>query len=180
MKNVFLCVLIAVFMPMMVSCGDDEPVVPKLNAKITINGTPFVIYGATVDIRRHSNCVHVDFDFDESHNSGPAHSPDNWLYLELPLNCLDKAQTINISDQSTELLGFVSTRYPFNMGELRTGVCSGTLLLNIIPSTKDVYFDFNVKFVSTLYHDEQETQPLQFFDVVGVISGKAAFYNITG
>lgn len=37
-------------MPIMMSCGVDEPDIPKLDATIMVNGTPFIISGVEVGI----------------------------------------------------------------------------------------------------------------------------------
>lgn len=37
-------------MPIMMSCGVDEPDIPKLDATIMVNGTPFIISGVEIGI----------------------------------------------------------------------------------------------------------------------------------
>lgn len=179
-----LLLLALLFVTTLFSCNDsDSDDIPEIDAVIMVNGAPLNIYGVTLDLPDNSKSeedklVHVDFILHKKNPSGIYPIDGRIFRVGFSVGYIGEKTIIDLSDKNAIFSGWISTGAGDNgiWGNFLPGISSGTVAINLNPTTNDVYFDFDAKAVTDPYDEEANQEP-KFFDVVGVVSGKGCFYD---
>ena len=181
-RQIFWTTLFITFVTFLSSCNDsDSDDIPEIDAKIMVNGAPLNIYGVTVDLPDNSKSeedklVHVDFILHKKNPSGIYPIDGRIFRVGFSVGYIGEKTIIDLSDKNVIFSGWISTGAGDNgiWGNFLPGISSGTVAINLNPTTKDVFFDFDAKAVADSYDEEMNQEP-NLFDVVGVVTGKGYF-----